>query len=58
VIHLDKTGKFINGTATVSVPGKFSMGHGIAVDPRNGNVWLTDREEYRLVVYTGSKRFK
>jgi len=33
------------------------MVHGIAVDPKNGNVWLGDREEYRLVVYTGDGKF-
>ena len=58
VIHLDKTGKFIHQWYGNSVgQGKFSMVHGIAVDPRNGNVWLGDREEYRLVVYTGEGKF-
>ncbi len=58
VIHLDKTGKFINQWYGNSVgPGRFSMVHGIAVDPKNGNVWLCDREEYRLVVYTGDGKF-
>jgi len=58
VIHLDKDGKFVNQWFGNSVgPGKFSMVHGIAVDPKNGNVWLGDREEYRLVVYTGDGKF-
>jgi len=58
VIHLDKNGKFINQWYGNSVgQGKFSMVHGIAVDPGNGNVWLGDREEYRLVVYTGDGKF-
>ncbi len=58
VIHLDKSGKFINQWYGNSVgQGKFSMVHGIAVDPRNGNVWLGDREQYRLVVYTGDGKF-
>ena len=58
VIHLDKTGKFINQWYGNSVgPGRFSMVHGIAVDPKNGNVWLCDREQYRLVVYTGDGKF-
>jgi len=58
VIHLDKSGKFINQWYGNSVgQGKFSMVHGVAVDPGNGNVWIGDREEYRLVVYTGDGKF-
>jgi sugar lactone lactonase YvrE len=58
VIHLDKDGKFINQWYGNSVgQGRFSMVHGIAVDPKNGNVWLGDREQYRLVVYTGDGKF-
>ena len=58
VIHLDKTGKFINQWYGNSIgQGKFSMVHGIAVDPANGDVWIGDREEYRLVVYTASGKF-
>ena len=58
VLHLDKDGKFINQWYGNSIgQGKFSMVHGIAIDPRTGNVWLGDREEYRLVVYTGEGKF-
>jgi sugar lactone lactonase YvrE len=58
VIHLDKNGKFINQWYGNSIgQGRFSMVHGIAVDPKNGNVWLGDREEYRLVVYTADGKF-
>jgi sugar lactone lactonase YvrE len=58
VIHLDKNGTFINQWYGNSVgQGRFSMAHGIAVDPRNGNVWVGDREEYRLVVYTADGKF-
>ena len=58
VIHLDKSGKFINQWYGNSIgQGKFSMVHGIAVDPANGDVWLGDREEYRLVVYTADGKF-
>jgi hypothetical protein len=32
------------------------MVHGIAVNPRNGDVWL-GREEYRLVIYSGDGKF-
>jgi sugar lactone lactonase YvrE len=58
VIHLDKNGKFINQWYGNSIgQGKFSMVHAIAIDPRTGNVWLGDREEYRLVVYTAEGKF-
>ena len=58
VIHLDKNGKFIDQWYGNSVgQGKFSSVHGLAVDPKTGNVWLGDREEYRLVVYTAEGRF-
>ena len=58
VIHLDKDGKFINQWYGNSIgQGKFSMVHGIAIDPANGDVWLGDREEYRLVVYTAQGKF-
>jgi sugar lactone lactonase YvrE len=52
ILHLDRSGKFINQWYGNQIgPGKFSMAHGVAVDPRNGDVWIGDREEYRLVVY-------
>ena len=58
VIRLDKNGKFIQQWYGNSIgQGKFSMVHGIAVDPRNGDVWIGDREEYRLVVYTADGHF-
>jgi len=58
VIHLDKNGKFINQWfGNHSGQGHFSMVHGIAINPANGNVYLADREEYRLVVYSASGEF-
>jgi sugar lactone lactonase YvrE len=58
IIHLDRNGRFINQWYGNTIgPGKFSMAHGIAVDPKTGNVWIGDREQYRLVVYTGDGRF-
>jgi sugar lactone lactonase YvrE len=58
VIRLDKHGKFIQQWYGNSIgQGKFSMVHGIAVDPGNGDVWIGDREEYRLVVYTADGKF-
>jgi len=58
IIHLDRTGKFVNQWFGNSVgQGKFSMAHGVAVDPKNGEVWIGDREQYRLVVYGQDGRF-
>ena len=57
VLHLDTNGRYINqwfGNALG--PGKFSMIHQIALDAK-GNVYLADREEYRLVIYDGSGHF-
>jgi sugar lactone lactonase YvrE len=58
VIHLDPDGKFIEQWHGNNVgEGKFSMVHGLAVDPRNGDVWIGDREQYRIVVYSGNGQF-
>jgi DNA-binding beta-propeller fold protein YncE len=58
ILRLDKNGKFIQqwwGNAVGQ--GKFTMAHGFAVDPKNGDVYIGDREEYRVVVYTGDGKF-
>ena len=58
VIHLDKDGKFINQWYGNSVgQGKFDSVHGLAIDPTNGDVWIGDREQYRIVVYSGDGKF-
>jgi NHL repeat-containing protein len=58
IIHLDKSGTFINQWYGNEVgQGKFSSAHGLAIDPTNGDVWIGDREEYRIVVYSGDGRF-
>ena len=59
ILHLDKNGKFLGQWYGNQIgPGKFSMAHGIAVDPKNGDVWIGDREEYRLVIYSADGKFK
>jgi hypothetical protein len=59
ILHLDKNGKFLGQWYGNQIgPGKFSMAHGIAVDPKNGDVWIGDREEYRLVIYSQGGKFK
>jgi hypothetical protein len=58
IIRLDKTGKFIQQWYGNSVgQGKFDSSHGLAVDPSNGDVWIGDREQYRIVVYSGDGKF-
>ncbi len=58
IIHLDKNGRFINQWyGNEAGPGKFSSAHGLAVDPETGDVWIGDREEYRIVVYSGDGTF-
>ncbi len=58
VIHLDKDGNYVNQWYGDNVgQGKFSMVHGLAVDPTNGNVWIGDREEYRIIIYTANGQF-
>ena len=58
VIHLDKNQKFINQWYGDSGgPGKFDGAHGSAVDPQTGTVWIGDREQYRIVQYTGDGKF-
>jgi hypothetical protein len=58
VLHLDKNGRFINQWfGNHAGPGHFSMVHGLAVNPDNGNVLIGDREEYRLVVYDAGGKF-
>ena len=58
VLHLDRNGKFINQWfGNRAGQGHFSMVHGIAVNPSNGNVYIGDREEYRIVVYDANGRF-
>jgi len=58
VIHLDKAAKYIGQWYGNSVgQGKFDSVHGLAIDPSNGDVWIGDREQYRIVVYTSDGRF-
>ncbi len=59
ILHLDKHGAFINQWfGNAAGPGKFNSAHGLAVDPANGDVWIGDREDYRIVVYGGDGTFR
>ena len=58
VLHFDKNGTFIGQWFGDDVgQGKFDSVHGIAVDPKNGDVWLGDREQYRVVIYNADGKF-
>lgn len=58
IIHVTDDGKFIaQWYGNIEGPGKFFQAHDVAVDPQNGDVWVGDREEYRLVVYTAEGQF-
>ena len=59
ILHLTKDGKYVGQWFGNEVgQGKFDSAHGLAIDPRNGDVWLGDRDQYRIVVYTADGRFK
>jgi len=58
ILHLDKNGKFIRQWFGNSPgPGHFSMAHALAVNPNNGDVYIGDREEYRIVIYDANGKF-
>jgi hypothetical protein len=58
ILHLDRNGKYVNQWfGNHAGQGHFSMVHGIAVNPNNGNVYIGDREEYRIVVYDARGQF-
>ena len=58
ILHLTRDGKFINQWFGDEVgPGKFDQVHALGVDPRNGDVWIGDREQYRFVVYNADGQF-
>ena len=58
IIHLDKNGNFIGQWyGNRAGQGHFAMVHGLTINPNNGDVYIGDREEYRIVVYTGDGKF-
>ena len=58
VLHLDKDGKFLNQWyGNDRGPGKFNSAHGSAIDPATGDIWVGDREDDRIVVFTANGHF-
>ena len=58
ILHLTRDGKYIGQWFGDEVgQGKFDSTHGLALDPRTGDIWIGDREQYRIVIYNGDGRF-
>lgn len=58
IIHLDKDGNFKDQYfGNNNGPGKFYSAHGFAIDPKTGDLWIGDREDYRIVVLTADGKF-
>lgn len=58
ILQLDKTGKFIRQWYGNDVgQGKFANAHALGIDPTNGDVWIGDREDYRILIYSSDGKF-
>jgi NHL repeat len=58
VLHLDRNGKYLGQwLGDEAGQGKFDQVHGLAVDPKTGDVWIGDREQYRIQVYGADGKF-
>jgi hypothetical protein len=58
VLQLDKNGKFIRQWYGNEVgEGKFANAHALGIDPANGDVWIGDREDYRILIYSSDGKF-
>ena len=58
VLHLDKNANFINQWyGNAKGPAKFNNAHGSAVDPVTGDVWVGDREDDRITIYTANGHY-
>jgi DNA-binding beta-propeller fold protein YncE len=58
VLHLDKAGNYIGqwfGHNTGR--GKFQNAHGLGVDPKTGDVWVGDREDYRIIIFNSKGEY-
>jgi DNA-binding beta-propeller fold protein YncE len=57
VLKFDKDGKYLTQFGGKgSEPGKFQVAHGLDIDPQ-GNVWVADRENQRIQVFTPAGSF-
>ncbi|GHV60024.1 hypothetical protein AGMMS49587_00240 [Spirochaetia bacterium] len=57
--HYSSDGKFIKSWGTPgSDPGQFSVVHGVGVDNENGDVYVADRENFRIQIFTYDGKLK
>ena len=58
ILQLNKNGKFIRQWFGNDVgQGKFANAHAMGIDPTSGDVWIGDREDYRILIYSGDGKF-
>ncbi len=58
ILQFNKDGKFIRQWFGNEVnEGKFANAHALGIDPTNGDVWIGDREDYRILVYSADGKF-
>ncbi len=58
IMHFDPSGNFVGQWFGNDVgQGKFEQTHGLGVDPTTGDVWIGDREQYRIVIYSADGKF-
>jgi len=58
ILHLDRAGNYIGQWFGHNVgEGKFVNAHALGIDPKTGDVWIGDREDYRIVIYSSAGQF-
>jgi hypothetical protein len=58
ILQFDPNGKFIRQWFGNNVgQGKFANAHALGIDPKNGDVWIGDREDYRILIYSADGKF-
>ena len=58
ILHLDRNLRVLHQWfGNVNAPGKFGMAHSIVIRPDNGNLYIADRDDKRIVIYTGDGKF-
>ena len=58
ILHLDRNLRTTNQWfGNVNGPGKFGMAHSIVIRPDNGNIYIADRDDKRIVIYTATGKF-
>ena len=59
VHHFSKNGKLLHSWgAPGSAPGAFNIVHSLKIDPRTGDIYIADRENRRVQIFTQDGRLK